>query len=68
MGTPWEVQGTCGWGVPAGKDLCQQAGEHAHHRRTLEPPLISEQTDSKASLYETRLFKFINIKNYAMML
>lgn len=42
--------------------------ECAHCQRTLWPLLIAEETDRKASLYETQLFKFINIKNYAMML
>lgn len=45
-----------------------RAKECTHCQRVLWPLLIAEETDRKASLYETQLFKFINIKNYAMML
>lgn len=45
-----------------------QAEDCAHCQRILWPLFIAEETDRKASLYETQLFKFINIKNYAMML
>lgn len=55
----------CLWKGP----LWHQAGQCARaSQRDSSLLLIAEETDSKASLYETRLFKFINIKNYAMML
>lgn len=69
-GALWEVQGTHGCNVlveratlAPGWGVCPCITEGL-----LSLLLIAEETDSKASLYETRLFKFINIKNYAVML
>lgn len=45
-----------------------QAEECAHCQKILWSLLIAKERDRKASLYETQLFKFINIKSYAMML
>lgn len=62
----------CGGGHEAG-----QPKHRAWHKRPSPLPCrtpgsgfgsLLKKRDSDASVYETRLFKFINIKNYAMML